>query len=273
MNWRGIKAVMFKDLRVVARSKMIMLTMILVPLLMMVVIPGGFGLGVSLGSEQFLEDIDDFDQMLMAMPASMRVQLDELAPEQLVLTLILVYMFAPFFLIVPLMVSSVIAADSFVGERERKTLEALLYTPLTDQELLLAKLLSAWMAAVLVGVLGFVLYSLVVNGVSWPIMRRVFFPNWMWLALVFWVGPATAALGLGVTVLGSTRVKTFQEAYQMSGMLVVPVIALMLGQLSGVMFLNIRVALLLGLGIWLVDAVILWIGVKTFDRDALLSRL
>jgi ABC-type Na+ efflux pump permease subunit len=43
------------------------------------------------------------------------------------------------------MVSSVLAADSFAGEKERKTLEALLYTPTTDRELFTAKLLEAVM--------------------------------------------------------------------------------------------------------------------------------
>ena len=46
-----------------------------------------------------------------------------------VMIAMLVYLFAPMYLIVPMMVSAVIAADSFVGERERKTLEALLHTP------------------------------------------------------------------------------------------------------------------------------------------------
>ena len=57
--------------------------------------------------------------------------------------LMLGFLFAPMFLILPLMVASIIGADSIVGEKERKTLEALLYTPATDRELYLAKLLSA----------------------------------------------------------------------------------------------------------------------------------
>ena len=40
------------------------------------------------------------------------------------------YLLAPLFLIVPLMVSAVLAADAFAGEKERKTLERLLHLPL-----------------------------------------------------------------------------------------------------------------------------------------------
>ena len=39
------------------------------------------------------------------------------------------YLLAPLFLIVPLMVSAVLAADAFAGEKERRTLEALLHLP------------------------------------------------------------------------------------------------------------------------------------------------
>ena len=72
-------------------------------------------------------------------------------------------MLAPMFLIIPLMVSSVIAADSFAGEKERKTMEALLYSPTTDQELFAAKLLSGWLAAIAVALVGFMLYVVTAN--------------------------------------------------------------------------------------------------------------
>ncbi len=273
MNWRGIKAVMWKDLTVVVRSKMIMLTMILVPVIFMVVIPAGLGIAVNLAGEAFVDELGDFETMLGAMPPGLLDQFAGLQPDQLILTLMLVYMFAPFFLIVPLMVSSVIAADSFVGERERKTLEALLYTPLTDRELLFAKMFTAWLAAVVIGIVSFVLYALMANGVGWPVMGRIFFPNWTWIALVFWMAPAVAGLGLSITVVGSSRVSTFQEAYQFSSVLVLPVVLLIIGQMAGVVYLSAGFTLVLGLVVWVVDAVIMWFGVRTFDRDVLLSRL
>jgi hypothetical protein len=139
--------------------------------------------------------------------------------------------------------------------------------------MLLGKMLAALLAAVVVAVGSFVLYAIVANGVGWPVMGRIFFPNWMWIVLVLWVAPAVAALGLGVTVLLSTRVNTFQEVYQMSGIVVVPILGLMFGQFAGVLYMSVLVALILGLVIWLIDGVILWFGVRTFSRDALLARL
>ena len=45
------------------------------------------------------------------------------------------------------MISSVVAASSFVGEKERKTLESLLYTPIDIASLFWGKLLSAFIPA------------------------------------------------------------------------------------------------------------------------------
>ena len=42
------------------------------------------------------------------------------------------YLLAPLFLIVPLMVSAVLAADAFAGEKERRTMESLLHLPVRN---------------------------------------------------------------------------------------------------------------------------------------------
>ena len=187
--------------------------------------------------------------------------------------LALVYFLAPMYLIIPLMVASVIAADSFAGEKERKTLEALLYTPTTDGELFLGKLLSAWLPALGVAWAGFLLYGLMTNLAAWPVMGRIFFPNGMWLVLVVWVAPAVAGLGLGTMVLISARAQGFQEAYQLGGAVVLPVLLLVVGQATGVMYFNVGLTLLLGLFLWGVDAALLWFGVHTFRRGELVARL
>jgi ABC-type Na+ efflux pump permease subunit len=172
-----------------------------------------------------------------------------------------------------MMVSSVIAADSFAGEKERKTLEALVYSPTTDQELLLAKLLAAWLPGVAVAWGAFVLYGLVANLAAWPLVGRLFFPNGMWLLLAFWVAPATAALGLSITVMVSARVNTFQEAYQMGSLVVLPMIMLLIGQISGVFYLHVGFVALLGLALWLLDVLLFWLATHYFRRSRLIERL
>jgi ABC-2 type transport system permease protein len=268
MNWRAIKAVIRKDLVVVLRSKAVLLPLILVPVIVLVVMPAVFGLIAT--APLSADDMAELEAML---PPEMEGAFSGMGGPQLWVTFALTYMMAPMYLIIPLMVASVIAADSFVGERERKTLEALLHTPITNWELLVAKLLSGWLAAMGVALGSFVLYAIVANLVGYSVMGRLFFPNLMWVVMVLWVMPATAGLGLTAMVLVSIRVNTFQEAYQMGGVVVLPIVALMISQATGVMYFSVGLVLLLGLGLWVIDAVLLWFGVKTFRRSELMARL
>jgi ABC-2 type transport system permease protein len=274
MNPRAIRAVIRKDLYAVLRSKAVLIPLILVPLIMLVILPGILVFAGSAASSTSAAGANsDVDQLLKMAPAGLRATLDQYEGSQVWVVFSTIYMFAPLFLILPMMVSSVIAADSFAGERERKTLEALLHTPLTNWELLLAKMLSAWLAALAVSLIGFVLYAVVVNVIGWPVMGGIFFPNLMWFVLVFWVSPAAAGLGLGATVLVSSRVNTFQEAYQAGGLVVIPLVALVIAQSVGAMYFSLGLTLLLGLGLWVVDGALFWVGARTFERDALITRL
>ena len=211
--------------------------------------------------------------MLERIPPSLTERMAAYDPLQQVVVLALVYMLAPMYLIVPMMVASVIAADSFAGEKERKTLEALLYTPTTDRELLVGKLLAAWLPAVAVALVGFVAYSVVANLAAWPIMGQLFLPNLMWFVLALWVAPAVAGLGLVVTVLISARAEGFQDAYQLGAVLVLPLIMLVVGQGMGVIYFSLGLVILLGLILWLLDLGLLWWGSRTFRRAELFSRL
>ncbi len=272
MNWRGIRAVIRKDLTVVLRSRMILLPMIILPLILQVLLPVGLGLAANMAPDTIAGD-SDLMRFFETVPPSVLEGIAAADESSRLMLLVLIYVFAPLFLITPMMVSSVIAADSFVGERERKTLEALLHTPLNDLELVVAKMLAAWLAAAVVTLGSFVLYAIAVNVVGWPAMGRVFFPNALWLILVLWVAPAVAGTGLGATVLVSARVSTFQEAYQLGAIVVVPIVALVFGQIAGVVFLSLGFALGLGLILWIVDAVLLLYGARSFRGEELLARL
>jgi ABC-type Na+ efflux pump permease subunit len=272
MNTRAILAIVRKDLKVAIQNKGVLLPIIIVPLVLFVLLPIGAGFApgmVNVGGQS----MNDMDELLSRMPSGLLRELAPYTPDQQVIVFFLVYMLAPMFLILPLMVSSVIAADSFAGEKERKTLEALLYTPTSDRELFTAKLLGAWIAAIAVALIGFVIYSITVNASAWPTIGRIFFPNWMWIALIFWVTPAVAGLGLVVMVFVSVRAQGFQDAYQMGGMVVLPVLLLVFGQISGVMYFSVGLVIAVGALIWLIDAVLLYFAGKSFRRGELMTRL
>jgi ABC-2 type transport system permease protein len=272
MNWRAIRTLIIRDWKISFQNKGVTIPMILLPVIFFVVFPGLVAL-IPPEMELSTGPLSDFQQLLNQIPGGLAGELAKYEDTQKVVVLILVYMLAPFFLIVPLMVASTVAADSFAGEKERKTLEALLYTPTTDLELFLGKVLSAWLAAVLVALGGFVLYAIAANAAGWRIMGQLFFPNAMWLALVLWVAPAAAGLGLSAMVLVSSRANSFQEAYQIGSVVVIPILLLVFGQITGVMYFSIGLVLLLGTGLWVTDIALLWFGIRTFRRSEAITRI
>ncbi len=272
MNTRAISAIVRKDVAVAMRTKAVALPLLLVPLLLMVGVPLLLG-GIVIVAESMGVSSGDIEELQKAIPPQIAATLAGLSAPQAGLVFALVYMFAPMFLIVPLMVSSVVAADSFAGEKERKTLEALAYTPTTDRELLLAKMLGGWIPGVLVGLFGFLIYTICVDLVTLRVTGSIYLPNTFWLLLAFWVGPAAAGLGLGVTVLVSARVNTFQEAYQLGSLVVLPVVFIMIGQISGLFLLNTMFVFAMGLVLWVINGLLFFAGAATFRRGELMARL
>jgi len=272
MNKRAVFAIVRKDLKVALQNKGVVLPIIILPLILFVVFPWIMVYASSMADISG-PSASNIDQILARMPAGLLNELSGYTADQQVTIFALVYMLAPMFLIMPLMVSSVLAADSFAGEKERKTLEALLYTPTTDRELFTAKLLGAWSAANVVALLSFIVYAIMANAAGWRSIQHIFFPNWMWIALVVWVTPAVAGLGLVVMVFVSARAQGFQDAYQMGGLVVLPVLLLMVGQISGVMYFSLGLVLVVGLVIWLIDAALLWFASKSFRRGELMTKL
>ncbi|MDX1621320.1 MAG: ABC transporter permease subunit [Nitriliruptorales bacterium] len=186
---------------------------------------------------------------------------------------ILVSFLAPLYLLIPLIVSTVVAADSFAGEHERKTMEAVLHTPTDDRELLVGKFLAAWLPALVITIGGFVVYVLIANGVTWPQVGRLWFPTTSWMILAFWVAPGLAGLGLGLMVIVSSRVETLQSAHQIGSVMVLPIILLLIAQITGGVLLQPEVVFLGGTIVWLLALLTLRIGTATFTREQLARRL
>lgn len=272
MNWRKIRIIAWKDVLEVRQNKSVLASMIVVPLIIMVVLPAVMLVVVNTsGSAEVLND-PDLQMMFERIPASISNMFDGLTDTQMTIMMILGFLFAPMFLIMPLMLSASIAAESFAGERERKTLEALLYTSATDTELFVGKALAAFIPSVLVGIVSFLIYAVVLNVGGYPIFERIWFPLNTWYPLVFWVSPAFAALGVGATVLISAKVQTFMGAYQASGSLVILVLALLVGQASGLLYLSVWVGIVIGFVVWLAAGVLFFLAIQQFNRKTLLYQ-
>jgi ABC-2 type transport system permease protein len=269
MTSRKLWLIAAKDLKEVLANKMVLLPIILVPVVLCVVLPvallsmGLKGTALPVGGAELIEGL------LPAYPV----------PETFgTMTERMLYVFCnytiiPLFMVIPLMVSSTIAAHAIAGEKERKTLETLLYTPITNQQFFLGKLLSAFLPALLVSILSFALYFATVN-VLYVVMRGVMIiRSWVWLPAMLLVNPAASLLGLGVTLLVSLRAKTYLQAQQASAFVVLPCVALVSAQTSGIIVFSPLFIAILGAVLLAVDYLIIVRVGPRFERERIICSL
>ena len=262
-----MRAIIAKDLLAVRRSKAVVIPMLAVPALLMIAMP--FGIGLAARSQEN----PDVSRLLRDIPGDLARPVLDLPPDEQLIVLVMGYLLAPLFLIVPLMVSAVLAADAFAGEKERKTLESLLHLPVADREMFYAKLLTAFIPAMAVSWIGFLCFAVVSNGVAWPVMHRIFIPTRLWLVMILWIAPAVATLGLAVMVRVSARARTSQEANQLGGAVILPLIFLAVGQSSGLLLAPVPVAIAAGGVIWAIALLLVRGGAKRFTRDQLAAKV
>lgn len=275
MRIRVEKAVLVfrKDWKEISRNWQVMMPIILVPLLLTVILPVIFIYlpGMAYSQERYMGDLAE---IMRNLPEELRMEIMMMNSRQAMIYLMTVYLFAPFFLIIPLMASSVIASDSFAGEKERKTIEALLATPLSDEELLLGKIMVSFIPSMIVTILSFIIYTVLVDILAYDIFNgKLILPNVTWLILIFGAAPAIAFATIGLTVMISAKVKGFREAQEISAVLIIPIVMLVVGQATGAFFLG-EITLLVMIGILIIlDIITFYIGIRLFDREEILSRL
>jgi ABC-2 type transport system permease protein len=276
VTWPAIWAIVRKDLASVVRNRGVRIPLLVTPAIILILLPillvGGGELLASSGTIP-LDAVGSSPLDRIADPQLQERVTSDVPPAARWAVFVLEVFLAPLYLLVPLVVATVIAADSFAGERERGTLEALLHTPTRDRELMLAKFLAAWLPAITVAWGGFLVYSVLANVLAWPSVGRVFFPTSTWLLLAFWVAPAVSALGLGVMVIVSGRVRTLQAAHQIGSLIVLPVVLLLVAQLGGVLLFEPGLVAMMGLLVWLLAAMALWLGAGSLRRERLAERM
>ena len=266
VDWTAVGALVRRDLAAVGRSKAVVLPMLLVPFVLLVLLPLSVGLAANGGSL-------DVDRFLDLLPGRLAAPILDAPEHERLVILVLGYLVAPLFLIVPLMVSAVLAGDAFAGEKERKTLETLLHLPVRDRDLYIAKLLVGFLPSVAVSWIGFALFCVVSNASAWPVMERIFLPTRLWAIVILWISPAVAALGLGIMVRVSVRVNNTQEAQQLGGAVVLPLVILAVGQTSGLLLAGPTTALVVGAILWVIAIVLNVRGARAFTRDRMAARL
>lgn len=269
IGWRRVQAVVRKDWLEVARNTQVLTSLVIVPVVFAVLIPTAV---ILLGNSGVLTStIAGLQGFLDNLPAGL-VPADR-SVEQTVIYTVIVYFMAPFFLVIPVMTASITASSSFVGEKERRTIEGLLYTPLSNRELVLAKVLGSVIPAVLLTWASFIVYSIIVNGLGWRVMGGFFFPTWAWAVLIVALVPLVGFLATSLIVAISGRSTTMQGAQGTAMVIVFPILALVVSQATGLMLFDVTVALVATAALVLIDLAVFVLVVARFHRERIITRL
>jgi ABC-2 type transport system permease protein len=182
-----------------------------------------------------------------------------------------VYLFAPLAVIVPMTISTAVGANALVGEKERGTGEFLAHSPATDREIYLGKLVASLLPGYLTTIVGFAMYSIIVNVIVGPQVGGWFFPTTDWWVLMFWVVPPFLAITLSVVLHLSARVRSGAAAQQASGLVTLPLIVIAYAQSSGVLLGAGQTAIALGAVAWIIAIWGLTRGGRAVTRARLLG--
>jgi ABC-type Na+ efflux pump permease subunit len=185
--------------------------------------------------------------------------------------LFLLQQFLMLFLLTPITGAMALAAHSVVGEKQARTLEPLLATPIRTFDLLTAKVLGALLPTLAIALAGLTLY---IAGIAVLAERGVLaaMMNLRTAVLVLLVGPAAALLSLQAAILISSRAADPRTAQQFGVFIIVPLTALLVAQFTGTLWLSAAALAAIGAGVLLLWALAAAITVAVFDRDTILTR-
>ena len=262
MNGAKILAIVEKEIADARRNKMIVMSMALVPILLV---------AMTLGTAFFMlrtlpsgAGMDEEDMSIIPH------QLQDMDPVQAFL-IVMNDQYLFYFLIIPMMMPVYIAAYSIVGEKETKSLEPLLATPISVWELLVGKSRAAVVPSVLLTWLSFI--ALVMGGrfvMPEPVFLALIRP--VWLLGMALLSPLLALLSVFSGVIISSRMNDPRAAQQVTGIFVVPIIALSVGVLAGKIFLSVSIVLMAASITLALDCVVLYFAVRLFQRETILTR-
>lgn len=258
----AMKALIKKDLKAITKNKQLFASIIVVPLIMGVFLPLMFVVILHFAPDEMSE----MESMLRLLPIKAGNN-----GQTIVLSLLINYLMPGFFLMIPLMAASVMAASAFVSEKEKSTLETLLLSPLSLREIFTSKVLSAFILSMLVSLATFLLMTLAFETAVYLLMGRLVALHFSWVLILLLVGPAVSLLAVTLIVRTSAKSQTAMEAQQRSVFLILPLLLLVVGQLSGVMLLDAWVLLGLGIVLGAIAYVLMRGAMKKFTYERLMG--
>ncbi len=179
--------------------------------------------------------------------------------------------FSNIYILLSMIVPSTIAAYSIIGEKSSRTLEPLLATPVLRWQLLAGKMLSALLPAMVVTwASGGIFVTELAIFTDANVVSHVITGGWL---ILFIVGtPLLGLIAVSVMTAISSRVNDTRTAQQLSIWAVVPVVGIILGELSGQFELTVQVAIIADLILIPIAILLTWGAAQLFQRETILTR-
>jgi ABC-2 type transport system permease protein len=179
--------------------------------------------------------------------------------------------FLMFSLLVPIFAALSLAAQAIVGEKQGRSLEPLLTTPITVTELLLGKVLTPLALSLILMAATYLLHLGVMFAAGEPgVWRTLFWPRTLLLYVL--IGPLVSVTALLSAAIVSSRANDARSAQQLGGLLVLPLTAVFVAQMAGQFLVGMRALGLAAAGLALLDSALVWLGIRVFQRETILMR-
>ncbi len=167
----------------------------------------------------------------------------------------------------PISISLVIALETFVGEKERRSLEPLLSTPLTNAELYIGKTFAAIIPPLLASYVGMGIYlsGLILGEQQWR-------PPLDLIIQILLLTTAQALVMVTGAVVVSSQTTSTRASNLLASFIIIPTSLLVMFE-SFVMITNRREVLwFVLLGLLVADFLLFSMGARIFNREELLGR-
>jgi ABC-2 type transport system permease protein len=183
----------------------------------------------------------------------------------------LFHQFALLLLLVPVVASMALATHAVISEKQGRSLEPLLATPITTAELLAAKTLTPLLFAV---ALMWITLGLYVGGIWLAAEPEVWLTMLSGRAFLMFgvLGPLAALSALLLSVIVSSRVNDARSAQQLASLLILPISAAFVAQLIRFTVVGNSLLIATSVTLALLNLALLWIGVRVFQRETILTR-
>jgi ABC-2 type transport system permease protein len=176
-----------------------------------------------------------------------------------------------FFLLMPATIPLAIASYSIVGEKQTRSLEAVIAAPIATEELLAGKAIAAIAPAVSTVWLAYAAL-IAISGVAFgPALARIVIDP-TWLVTVFALGPAIGLLSVIAGIAISSRVNDPRAAQQIGTVIILPIVGFMVVQLQSGQLLAAKEYLVTAGVVALIGLAGLRVASRLFGRESILTR-